>query len=418
MHSQRSGVVGAAFAFIACGIQLHAATIHPKWARQFGTDGDDILFDVVVDGNENSYVVGYSPLVEGSQVQPLLQKYDPAGNLTWSTRLPSSPVSGGAFAVSLDQGGNVVVGGSAPWQWNDQHSFLAKFTPTGDLQWERQVNFNSTIEGINGVAVAGDGSIYAAGFSAGDAFLAKWSSEGEHQWLRRIGSTRSDYGTSVGVDDDGNIIVAGSTEGTLITPVLGERDAFLARFTPMGDRLWLQQISEPLEGADMVVAPNAVYLTGVMGTTLTSNLDSYIAKFNLDGQSEWSKSLGIDGDDFTLSIALTASEDVFVAGGTSLSDGNREVFLACVGGNGDVRTVDGISDNFGMTIHSIAIAGNSVWGVGRSVYSDVSPNVGDFDAVVVRLNIPEPSTMGLCCILAGALFTRCIRSSLLTVPKR
>ena len=82
-----------------------------------------------------------------------------------------------------------------------------------------------------------------AGVNAGshDAFLAKYDSSGEQLWVRQFGSAAYEELESVATDLDGNVYVAGHTQGSLAGVNAGSYDAFLAKYDSSGEQLWVRQ---------------------------------------------------------------------------------------------------------------------------------------------------------------------------------
>ena len=73
-----------------------------------------------------------------------------------------------------------------------------------------------------------NGAIYISGETPGnldgqtnssnnnnDAFISKFSADGEKQWTRLIGSSEDDYPLRITIGSDGYIYIIGSTEGDL-----------------------------------------------------------------------------------------------------------------------------------------------------------------------------------------------------------
>ena len=90
------------------------------------------------------------------------------------------------------------------------------------------------------VAVAPDGSVYVCGstVSSGagihDLFLAKFSSSGTVQWQKTLGGSEYDYGYSVAVAPDGSVYVCGYT----MSAGAGYSDLLLAKFNSSGTVQW------------------------------------------------------------------------------------------------------------------------------------------------------------------------------------
>src|SRR5688572_32941003 len=105
-----------------------------------------------------------------------------AATLTSETLLgtPGSD-SGEGVAVSAD--GSIYVAGNTPGPSFEPNIFLAKFTNTGALIWQRTWDGPQQFFGDNAtdVAVAPDQSVYASGSTlgtGGDALLLKFDADG------------------------------------------------------------------------------------------------------------------------------------------------------------------------------------------------------------------------------------------------
>jgi transposase InsO family protein len=128
---------------------------------------------------------------------------------------------------------------------------LVQATPIYD--WSRTFGVHSqphtaavATDGQGNVLATGDfeGSIALGGsplHSAGtaDIFLAKFDSDGHHQWSRRFGSFDCDGGTAVTADPAGNVVVAGRFRHTVdlgggVLTSAGNNDTCLAKLDAEG----------------------------------------------------------------------------------------------------------------------------------------------------------------------------------------
>jgi hypothetical protein len=105
-----------------------------------------------------------------------------------------------------------------------------------------------------GIAVDGSGNVYVAGWSeytwgapvrafsvTVDAFAAKLDSNGNLIWNTFLGGSGLDSARGIAVDGSGNVYVAGSSNATWGTPILGytrARDAFVAKLSSNGNLIW------------------------------------------------------------------------------------------------------------------------------------------------------------------------------------
>lgn len=93
----------------------------------------------------------------------------------------------------------------------------------------------------------GPGEVLAFSGGSDDIFLCKFMSNGQLEWGRTIGGSGSDESRSLVLDEDGNIWITGTFNGTVdfdpgngvqnLTS-LGDRDIFLAKYDQDGDYLW------------------------------------------------------------------------------------------------------------------------------------------------------------------------------------
>jgi hypothetical protein len=83
-----------------------------------------------------------------------------------------------------------------------------------------------------------------------DAFIAKYDSSGNLQWLRQLGSVSASAGASSGsdscngitVDTFDNVYCGGYTTGSLGEANGGDVDAFITKFDSSGALQWVRQL--------------------------------------------------------------------------------------------------------------------------------------------------------------------------------
>src|SRR5439155_1723005 len=139
---------------------------------------------------------------------------------TWVSRYGGTASDSGT-AVAVDATGNILVagyfqgsmdlGGSPLVSAGGYDVFLAKFSAAGVHQWSKRFG-GSGDEFVNAIALDGSGAIFLAGYFSGtanlggpnlpsagqqDGFLAKYDSQGNHQWSQGIGGLDPDIISSV-----------------------------------------------------------------------------------------------------------------------------------------------------------------------------------------------------------------------------
>ncbi|HBZ67805.1 MAG TPA: hypothetical protein DEO70_13305 [Bacteroidales bacterium] len=168
-------------------------------------------------------------------------------------------------------------------------------------------------------------------FGDEDMFVARYDATGALLWIRQAGGTLNDYGTGISVDSSGYIYVTGSFEemaffGTTQVNAHGNHDAFLAKYDPTGNLIWVRNSGGFFDDkANAVQADERgyTYITGSyqgIGTFGSQTLvsaggdDIFTAKYNPEGDLQWIKSAGGTSEDFGQGITLDVARNVIVAG--------------------------------------------------------------------------------------------------------
>nr|RNJ65943.1 MAG: hypothetical protein EDM05_28300 [Leptolyngbya sp. IPPAS B-1204] len=161
-----------------------------------------------------------------------------------------------------------------------------------------------------------------------DAWLAKYDGNGNRSWIRQFGTPQQDVATRVTTDALGNSYVTGFTLGNLGGQNAGLEDAFLAKYSPSGDLLWIRQYGTASLDNSLDVAVdrsnNSVYVTGftigALGGPNASPIpvtdDSYIAKFDSNGNVVWIRQFGTTAFDEAYSVTTDQQGNVFATGWT------------------------------------------------------------------------------------------------------
>ena len=200
--------------------------------------------------------------------------------LTWSgTKQLGSPTGGNLLS---DADGNIYVVGTIfsgldgnTWQGGGD-VFLMKFDPAGNKKWTKQTG-TSGDDSDSGAARDSDGNIYIAGLTDGsfagysnaggiDIFLLKYDSDGNKQWVKQFGTDSDEDATSVAVDSSGNVYLSGNTTaGFDGNAHIGSQDFFLMKFNSAGNKQWTKQFgtSKWDQCNGVITDPDGnIYLTG------------------------------------------------------------------------------------------------------------------------------------------------------------
>lgn len=254
----------------------------------------------------------------------------------------------------------------------------APFCP-GATVWARRAGAASN-QSARAVATDADGNVIVVGQFAGtldlgggpltssggdDVFVAKLAPDGSHLWSTRFGDDSEQRADAVAVDASGNVVVAGTFEGTIdagggpIAAVSGD-DLFVVKLDADGAHQWSQGFGAAgvQQAAGVAVdADGAVILTGVFsgtfsfgGSDLSSPgaLDPFVAKLDASGVHVWSQSFSGSLDQHATAVAVDAAGGVVVVGR----------FAGTFSAGGDDLTAVGVDDMF---VARLDAAGAHVW---------------------------------------------------------
>lgn len=262
-------------------------------------------------------------------------------------------------------------------------------------------------------------AVHIAGYSAGafdgnataggiDAILVKYDLNGNKLWSRQLGSSQADYGWGVASDSAGNSFLVGNTSGALPGATrIGATDAFIAKYDPAGNRLWVRQFGTVLVDQAQTVAVDAdgnAYVGGLTfgdldgagpGTHAGAD-DAYIAKFDSNGALQWIRQTGTTQSDSVLSLAISkhAGARLVAAGYTAGSYAG-----AAQGGTDAIALSYDFAGNelwrrqFGTSgvdyVHGVASdGGNNVYITGETNFDmnarTPNPSLLDYDTFVAK----------------------------------
>jgi endonuclease/exonuclease/phosphatase family metal-dependent hydrolase len=225
---------------------------------------------IAVDEKGNVYIVGTSDATWGNPVHyyagekdAFAAKLNSKGVLLWHTFMGHYRGDELGLAITVDVNRNVYVGGWGGWFWDTmpvypissgEDGWIAKLKPGGVRDWYTIMG-STGIDSIQSIAVAPDGNIFVAGSSEGpwftrpiypyagesDAFVAKLDSDGRRLWHTFMGSSAPDDGRAIALDRNGNVYISGTSWmpwGKPINPFAGNLEAFVVKLNSSGARKW------------------------------------------------------------------------------------------------------------------------------------------------------------------------------------
>lgn len=220
-----------------------------------------------------------------------------------------------------------------------------------------------------------------------------------HQWSESYGDGQRDFCFAVATDSGGNILIAGSFEGTVdfgggdLTSVEG-RDVYVAKLDPNGGHLWSASFGDyQTQHATSITSDEAgnVFVTGYFMNRIdlgggmhvsAGGWDIFVAKYSPTGVYLWSHIYGDYADQWGTGIDVDAAGRVFITG----------YFHGAVDFGGGLLPTAGDWDVYLARLDNQA--GNHVW----------SHRYGDHDEqVATSLDVNEAGDVAVCGYFSGTV---------------
>ena len=206
-------------------------------------------------------------------------------------------------------------------------AFLRRYNADGDEIWTLQFE-SSESDSASDVAVDAEGNVYVAGFTDGaqpsqdgagdgDAFVSKYGPDGSEVWTRQFSHENSyDSAESVALDGAGNVFVAGHTE-PLSDGMMdaSERSGFLRKVDSDGTEQWGLVFGDLFNTVPGVAADGDgnVYVAGATATGKVIG-DAVVRKYDTSGEELWTQQFGTPMHDTGIDVAIDGQGRVYVVG--------------------------------------------------------------------------------------------------------
>lgn len=375
------------FSYLAATLIAQAQPTH-DWSRKMGGIGSfaDAVTAVAYDPDGNLLATGDFEGTSGftneedtiiintnGSADAFVAKYDPSGQIIWARGI------GGSFAdlgvdITTDAQGNVYVTGhfrsavdfstngtphilDATSIFDGTDVFLVKYNPDGDLVWAHQFGDDFNDE-PSGISIGQDGHLYVSGLfrgevnfntsggediveatgSSSDIFLAKFTTDAELVWVKRIGGSGQETPKDMAVDLNNNVFLTGIfTTTTNLDPSGGDGvftaqsyDGFIAKYDTIGELVWAHGfggssfdfssgVAVDNEGSAFIVGNfwGTIDMDSGVGEQLITsngNSDVFLAKYSASGESLWAFNLGGNDSDEGRGVTTNDAGNVFITG--------------------------------------------------------------------------------------------------------
>jgi hypothetical protein len=331
------------------------------WATRFGGSNNEVVTDVAANssgdiiavGNFRSLFlpVGTTTLSNTGESDVFVAKYNADHSLAWAHAIGGSEIEE-ATAVRVDATGAILVSGQRINKFTLQtiHLFVRKYSPDGNLLWERTGNLESGAANASALAVDAQQNVYISGWMYGTMTFANTTLVGDQGYAAFvvkhdadgnlvdtfISYDQSDF-TGMAIQDD-NVYLCGRKVNFGIGwgwP-LGDSKVYVLKLDEELNTIWSRDFGgvtpnfslDRAESIDVDAQGNA-YVTGSFFSdslffaddTLINPYNApyyypqvFTAKYTADGQEAWALAAGGIHTDEATSIAVMNEDQFYLVG--------------------------------------------------------------------------------------------------------
>jgi len=182
------------------------------------------------------------------------------------------------------------------------------------------------------------------------------STPAQSQYVKTLGGSNYDGGTSVIQTSDGGFLVSGGTRSF----GAGDVDVLLARFDAYGNHLWTRTLGwgDDESGSSVIETSNGGFVVFGVSASFVADREHYLAKFDGSGNHLWTKTIRGNWPYWAYAYSVIEASDggLVVSGSSNSFTGNWELILAkfdSSGGHLWTRTLgDGNREDGGVVIEA------------------------------------------------------------------
>jgi len=373
--------------------QPNLTSIPPEtqWYKIYGGSNDDKAYSIQQTKDGGYIVAGYTTSFGNGGADVYILKLDRDGNILWSKTYGGSNDDGARSIIQTSDGGYIVAGVTASFGNGQDDAYILKLDSNGNLLWykvyggsynDTAISIQQTIDG--GYILAG----YTESFGNGkrDVYILKLDNNGNLQWYKTYGGSNDDVAFSIQQTKDGGYIVAG------VTSSFGSEgfDFYILKLDNNGNLLWQKTYGGSYYDIAYSIQQtnDGGYIVAGITTPSMIDLDVYILKLDSNGNLLWYKTYGGRYNDIAISIQQTNDGGYIIAGITSsFGNGQDDAYIIKLDNNGNLlwyKTYGGGDDDGAYSIQQTNDGGYIIAGYTESY-------AGNSDVYIIKL-APETTT--------------------------
>jgi hypothetical protein len=383
------------------------------WATYFGNFRGGTITDIAVDVLNNIYFTGYtrsgdSIASNGAHQTILLDtndaflvKFSNSGTRLWGTYYGGSN-DDRAYALCIDNDNNVLIGGSTQSPNNISTPGTHQSVYIGSTLWNIQ----------------------------GDAFIAKFNSNGTRLWGTYYGGSEGDQIRDIKSNSSGIFLVGNtlsttgiSTPNAIQSNLVGFQNGFISKMNNSGNRVWGTYFGNEALNHCLKIAVNLNSDVFVLGTSQSTTQlatpnafqtinagesDIYILKLRSDGSRDWSTYFGGNKWESVGGLAIDQNGTILIGGETAsttlpTTSGVHQTMYG--GGSQDVFVARFTDYSIGLSILSNSYCQNQEFSLPYTVTGTyTAPNTFTAQLSNANGNFSNPTSLGtVSAIVSGTI---------------
>ena len=227
---------------------------------------------------------------------------------------------------------------------SDYEAEILKHDKNGNLVWSNKLKGSKSVN-FESVTELSDKSIVVVGYSKAsdlgyefkggdnDAFIVKYSKDGQQEWIKGFGGSRDDMFVSVLNCPDGGFVVVGHSD----SPDAGfthnaNYDTLIIKYDKNGNQEFMKQISglsrdwvedvKRTSDGGLIIAGYS--WSNDIGFDNKGAYDVMLVKYNKNYNQEWIRGFGGSGRDYGDSVVETSDKGFVVSGHGNSTDAEYE----------------------------------------------------------------------------------------------
>ncbi len=315
-------------------IAVSLLSLHGQgWQVSFGGNGEDQGQALKQTVDHGFVLVGFSESYgPDNDLDVYVVRTDVDGKLIWFQTYDEGFIEHGYDVIETTDNGLLIVGdiyNSAQDFPGNANVYLLRLDKRGRMLWSRQYGGPRFEQGLSICAAPGGG--YAilgrtkdTSNGQDDVLLIRVDAEGNELWRRTYGNAGDDRGTAIVPVGDGFAFTGFSSN---VVGGIGN-DIILYRVDGQGEVIWMEVFgtSGNEEAHDLILSAEG---TLVLAGSINNYNDAFVAKYTLDGDLVWTKSVGGGplGDE-AFGIVELPDLSLVIAGRTETTASNTDILLA------------------------------------------------------------------------------------------